>query len=273
MFVAALLVGSTTAQADTQRPSGLGQDINYEYGVDYNGLDITRPINNFETRFEYRTSGTSTQTDEQTLTLRRDGAAKLTGGWKFGWLAELPLVAQTIVAPDGVQSLGTGDIVVQGILSRPINDRWAYGFGARLLPPTAQEDLGTGRWQVMPGVGVRYSFLEFGSDTYFVPKIRYAIGFGGDPSRRNRNEPQIVPTLNIGLPARWFVTLYPSYDIRINCGQPVLGQTGPLFLPFNAMVGRMLTDNLIISFEVGVPLIRDYPVYNFKAELRLAYQF
>ncbi len=80
MFVAALLVVPTTAQADTQRPSGLGEDINYEYGVDYNGLDIMRPINNFETRFEYRTSRTSTQTDEQTLTLRRDGAAKLTGG-------------------------------------------------------------------------------------------------------------------------------------------------------------------------------------------------
>ena len=71
----------------------------------------------------------------------------------------------------------------------------------------------------------------------------------------------------------WFLTLYPSYDIRINYGQPAAGQTGRLFLPFDAMVGRMLTDNLIISFEVGVPLIRDYPVYNFKAELRLAYEF
>jgi hypothetical protein len=70
----------------------------------------------------------------------------------------------------------------------------------------------------MPGFGIRYSFLEFGDDTYFVPKLRYAVSFGGDPSRRNRNEPQIAPTLNIGLPDRWFVTLYPSYDIRINYG-------------------------------------------------------
>ena len=272
-FVAVLLLGSTIALADTQQASGSGEDINREYGVDYNGQDITRPVNNFETRFEYRTSGISTQTDEQTLILRWDGAAKLAGGWKFGWLAELPLVAQTMVAPDGTQDLGTGDVVVQGILSQPINDRWAYGFGARLVAPTAQEELGSGRWQVMPGVGIRYSFLEFGPDTYFVPKIRYAIGFGGDPSRRDRNEPQIAPTLNIGLPARWFLTLYPSYDIRINYGQPAAGQTGRLFLPFDAMVGRMLTDNLIISFEVGVPLIRDYPVYNFKAELRLAYEF
>ena len=39
-------------------------------------------------------------------------------------------------------------------------------------------------------------------------------------------EPQIAPTLNVGLPDRWFVTLYPSYDIRINYGDPVPGQTG-----------------------------------------------
>ena len=42
----------------------------------------------------------------------------------------------------------------------------------------------------MPGFGARYSFLEFGDDTYFVPKMRYAISFAGDPSRRNRSEPQ-----------------------------------------------------------------------------------
>jgi hypothetical protein len=44
--------------------------------------------------------------------------------------------------------------------------------------------------------------------------------------------------LNIGLPDRWFVTLYPSNDIRINYRQPVSGQTGRLFLPFDASVGQ-----------------------------------
>ncbi|MGO9685125.1 MAG: hypothetical protein ACLPTZ_21555 [Beijerinckiaceae bacterium] len=62
--------------------------------------------------------------------------------------------------------------------------RWAFGFGARLVTPTAADALGSGKWQIMPGFGVRYSFLEFGSDTYFVPKLRYAASFAGDPTRR-----------------------------------------------------------------------------------------
>jgi hypothetical protein len=55
-----------------------------------------------------------------------------------------------------------------------------------------------------------------------------AISFAGDPSRRNISEPQIAHTLNLGRPRQWFVTLYPSYDIRLNFGDPVSGQTGRL---------------------------------------------
>jgi hypothetical protein len=141
------------------------------------------------------------------------------------------------------------------------------------VAPTAADTLGSGRWQIMPGFGVRYSFLEIGPETYFVPQVRYAMSFAGDPSRRNINQPQIAPTLNIGLPDHWFVTFYPSNDIRINYGDPVSGQTGRLFLPFDAAVGRKVTDSLTVTLEFGVPLIKDYPVYNFKSELRISAQF
>jgi hypothetical protein len=30
-----------------------------------------------------------------------------------------------------------------------------------------------------------------------------------------------------------------------------------------------LSKNVALSFELGVPIIRDYPVYNLKAEVRL----
>ena len=55
----------------------------------------------------------------------------------------------------------------------------------------------------------------------------------------------------------------------MNFGDPVPGQTGRLFLPFDARVGRALTDRISLSLEVGVPIIKDYPVYNFKAQVRL----
>ena len=69
------------------------------------------------------------------------------------------------------------------------------------------------------------------------------------------------------------MTLYPSYDIRINYGDPASGQTGRLFLPLDAAIGRKLSDDVLVSLEVGVPIIKDYPVYNFKTELRLAVKF
>jgi hypothetical protein len=283
LLVAAVLIiwQPHAAIADPQgssaaRDPNVMQQNSSDSGSDYNGEDFTRPESKFETRFQDMTSGTTTRTDKETLLLRLDGAIKLDAGWKFGWLAQIPVVDKNTTAPDPADSsreFGIGDAAFQGVLSQPINERWAYGFGARLVVPTAEDALGSGKWQIMPGFGVRYSFLEYGDDTYFAPKIRYAISFSGDPSRRNISEPQIAPTLNIGLPNRWFVTLYPSYDIRINYGDPVSGQTGRLFLPFDAAVGRKLSDSVMMSLEVSVPIVKDYPVYNFKSELRLAVKF
>ena len=99
------------------------------------------------------------------------------------------------------------------------------------------------------------------------------MSFAGDPAARRISEPQIAPTLNIDLPGPWFFTLYPSNDIRINFGQPKSGQTGRLFLPFDALIGAKLTDWLQISLEESVPIIKAYPVYNFKTELRVRITF
>jgi hypothetical protein len=38
-------------------------------------------------------------------------------------------------------------------------------------------------------------------------------------------------------------------------------------------IGRKVTDSLTISLEAGVPIINDYPVYNFKTELRMVMKF
>ena len=174
---------------------------------------------------------------------------------------------------DSTHEFGLGDTEVQVILARPINERWASGFGVRLIAPSAEGTIGNGKWQILPGFGVRYSFLELGSNTYFVPKLRYAVSVGGDPSERNISELQIAPTMSIGLPDRWFVLLYPSFDIRINFGDPISGQVGRLFLPIDAAVGRRLSDNIVMMLEVSVPVIKDYPVYELKAELRISATF
>jgi len=49
--------------------------------------------------------------------------------------------------------------------------------------------------------------------------------------RKNISNLQVAPTLNLDLWGNWFITFYPSPDIRVNFGNPVTGQTGRLFLP------------------------------------------
>jgi hypothetical protein len=112
-----------------------------------------------------------------------------------------------------------------------------------------------------------------GQDCYFVPSMRYAIGVPGNAQARRISEPRIAPTLNIDLPGPFFITFYPSPDIRINYGAPIPGQTGPLFLPFDALIGVRLSDKAVLSLEGSVPIIKDYPVYNFKVEARLRILF
>jgi len=241
-----------------------------------NGLDFTRPQRGFETRFRDQTSGTTSRTDRETLYLRATTRIDLGSGWTLGAFGQMSVLNKTVTSFDPESSTseaGIGDSTFQAALIYAVDQHWAWGIGARLVDPTAADSLGSGKWQIMPGFGVRYSFLEFGPDTYFVPVVRYAMSFAGNPTARTISEPQIAPTLNIGLPDRWFVTFYPSNDIRINYGQPVSGQTGRLFLPFDAAIGRKVTKNLVLSLEASVPIIKDYPVYNFKTEFKVAVNF
>jgi hypothetical protein len=127
--------------------------------------------------------------------------------------------------------------------------------------------------QIMPIAGFRYGLSEISSGSYFEPYARYDVSFAGDPTKRNISNLQLAPLFTLALPETWFISLYPSADIRVNFGDPVTGQTGRLFLPFDARVGRKLNDHTVLSFEVGVPIIKDYPFYNFKAEVRLNVPF
>jgi hypothetical protein len=266
--------GTPTAHSESEprTPQQAG-----EPEFDYNGEDFTRPESKIIIKLEGKTaSGATTETERETLFLQGEVAFYLESDWRLDWLIQLPVVSKSTTAEDTVDSIhefGLGDTEVQVILARPINERWASGFGIRLVTPSAEGTIGNGKWQILPGFGVRYTFLERGPNTYFVPKLRYALSVGGDQSQRNISELQIAPTLSIGLPNRWFVLLYPSFDIRFNFGDPISGQVGRLFLPIDVAVGRKLSDNFVMTLEVGAPVIKDFPVYEFKAELKISATF
>ena len=244
------------------------------------GDDLFRPPPNLlQMMDQYKTApgsgstpGSSHEVTTETLNLRMDHSLDLAPLWILALRADLPLLAKNPVTsdnPDGDYLTGVGDANIQAVIIHNLNQRWTIGFGARLITPTGGDTFGAGKWQIMPAAGVRYALWEISSSSYFEPVVRYEVSVAGDPTRKNISNLQFAPTLNLGLPDRWFLTFYPSPDIRFNFGDPITGQTGRLFLPFDVRIGRKLSDNIALSLEVGVPIIKDYPVYDFKTQVRL----
>ena len=239
------------------------------------GQDFFKPpANLFQLLYGYRTapgSGDATVTTD-TLNLRLDHRIDLSQQSFIALRTDLPLLAKNPITsgnPDGDYLYGIGDFDAQALYIYDFDKRWAAGFGARVIAPTGWDVLSSGKWQIMPIAGFRYGLSEFSSGSFLEPFARYDVSFAGDPSKRNTSNLQLAPFFNLGLPDRWFIAFYPSADIRVNFGDPVAGQTGRLFIPLDARVGRNLTDHVALSLEVGVPIIKDYPVYNFKTEVRL----
>ena len=116
----------------------------------------------------------------------------------------------------------------------------------------------------------RLTFSADGS-LLFTPAGHYKTShaLAGDPTKKNISNLQFAPMLNIGLPDKWSVTFFPSPDIRVNYGDPITGQTGRWFIPFDIRIGKKLSDTIALSLEVGVPIVKDYPVYDFKTQARL----
>ena len=266
----------------TLRPLGAAsQQSNPPDEVRSTAQDYFKPPENlFQLLYSYRTApgsgataGSIATVTTDTVDLRLDHRMDLSQQAVIALRSDLPILSKNPITssnPNGDYLYGIGDADAQAVFIYDFDKRWAGGFGARVIAPTGGDSLGSEKWQIMPIMGFRYGLPELSPGSYVEPFARYDVSFAGDPSKRNISNLQLAPFLNIGLPDDWFVALYPSADIRINFGDPVTGQTGRLFLPFDARVGRKMTDHISLSLEIGVPIIKDYPVYNFKAQVRLS---
>jgi hypothetical protein len=279
-WLAAIAALHPTAAASQ---SATAQQTSSADASDDPGGDYAKPQNLFQLLYEYKTApgagaatGTVREVTTDTVNLRLDQKIDVDPQWTIALRGDLPLIAKNPISsgnPNGDYVYGVGDADAQVALIYKIDARWTAALGARLIAPTGDDLLGAGKWQVMPGMAVRYALSEISPGSYFEPLLRYDASFAGDPSRRSISNLQFAPTFNLGLPDRWFVALYPSPEIRINYGPPIAGQTGRLFVPFDVRVGRKLADNVAVSLEVSVPIIKDYPIYNFKSQVRLNLSF
>ena len=247
------------------------------------GHDFTSPEDLFQLRYRYNTApgpgsvkGTTRKVTTDTLYLRLDFTYDLSSRWKVVFRTDLPFVSKDPFSSDhrsGDYLHGLGDADFQAALIEHINQQWAAGGGLRIIAPTGTDNVTSGKWRIMPIIGARTTLAGLSDGSYFEPLVRYDLSVAGDPTKKHISNLQLDPMLKISLPDRWFLILYPSADIRVNFGDPITGQTGRLFFPFDFSVGRSLTKYCTVSLEVGVPIIKDYPVYNFKTTARLNMKF
>jgi hypothetical protein len=174
---------------------------------DDTGLDFFRPPPNlFQLQYGYRTApGNTRDVTTQTLNFRYDHAFDLTPTWILVTRSDLPLLARNTINssnPNGSYLYGVGDADIQAAFIHNLDKRWAVGFGARLIAPTGEDPLGSGKWRVMPIVGFRVALPEISASSYFEPIFRYDESVAGDPTRRNISNLQFGPAFNIGLPDR-----------------------------------------------------------------------
>jgi hypothetical protein len=72
--------------------------------------------------------------------LRLNSKVTFDDGWKLAMLAQVPVVTESTVTfdpPGSDQVFGLGNAVFQTILAHAIDERWAFGFGARLVARAA----------------------------------------------------------------------------------------------------------------------------------------
>ena len=247
------------------------------------GDDPTKPVGKIELLDRYTEApgpgvaeGTTKSVQTNTPFARIDAPFRLSPQWELNFRTEIPVVWTNGVTPE---ESNRRDRVRLRQRARSSLDRArprsTLGGRARRTTDRAHPTNGvaTDAWEQVTGVVVRAMLPEISPGSYFAPQVRYGIDFEGNDDGRLLRQLRIAPTLNVNLPHNLFFTLFPSPDIRLNYGSPVWNQTGRLFLPVNFMLGWKPTEHTVISAEFGIPIIKDFPVYTFKTQLRVGYLF
>ncbi len=244
-----------------------------------NGQDLTKPVARFDIRYQYENVSTGDNKDSNHIfTLRCDRPITLSPHWKFSTRIDVPMIATNLRAgdnPNGNYRFGLGDALVQGTLVNIVNPKFAWAAGLQLVMPTdTRDNTGTGRWQLVPLLAARVATDNILKGSWFALAARWAKDFASTRSTSTpTNELQFAPVINIPLKNQWFLNLFPSTDIRYNLGEKRSRDTGRWFIPANFMIGKMVRKNIVTSLEIGIPIVKQYKVYDFKSEFRIGIFF
>lgn len=236
-----------------------------------NGEDVTNPVTRLDFRLKYQNGVGSEKGKDTIFTIRMDKVFDFSCGWGGYIRIDAPTIwfycphhhTKTHCTP----GKHFGDLLVQALAVTPTYHSWTFAFGAKFLFPTGGKNLefGDGKYQVFPTVAVRYDLSSWMEGAYCGLTLRQANDFAGYQSDPHISQLYLQPFININLPDQWFLNSSPElfYDW--------IGRHW--FIPFDLMVGKMITDKIVVSLEYEAGIVQDYPNFNQEIEFRIGYFF
>ncbi|HCU90700.1 MAG TPA: hypothetical protein DGR97_12190 [Gammaproteobacteria bacterium] len=232
------------------------------------GQDATRPRSRLDLRVQYQQ--VESDVELVRLTARIDQPITIGNGWKLNTRVSQGFFFSDLPSSDNIDretEEGFGDLLTQAFFIPPSDSNVSFGFGLRAIFPTATQDqLGSGKYSLVP-IGVVLHFPTWlASGSFIGVGVRNQVGFGGDKDRKDINELQIAPIVNIRLPRKSFVSFFPT--IRRDWKNQ-----NDVFVPFDLAFGRAIGRGKIGSLRLQVPLIDKQNRYDWTLEARVTFLF
>jgi hypothetical protein len=194
-------------------------------------------------------------------------------GWIFSGRYEIPLIYTDIPSrdnPNGDHEFGFGDINTQFLFIRPTESRWSFASGVQFFWPTARQDqMGFGKYLAGPTVGVTYKPESWESGGFIDALVSDLFDYEGKDNREDVHQLIVGPILNYNFEVGesfWFFTFIP--EVRVNWEQ-----NNDVFMPLKTSIGRLFTDNMIVTSGFSVPVVNDYDLYDWQIEMGVSFFF
>lgn len=235
-----------------------------------NGQNIVKPINRLDLRMKYETGVTKHEGDAAIPTFRHDHVMDIGDQWLCAYRLDISYWWYRCMSnsqDNCYNSQALGDTLFQVLIVPPTWDLWTIAFGFKFMFPTAGNNLeiGDAVYQIMPTYAVGYDLPWIGPSSFCGLLVRHAFDVGGFHGAPRLNRTYIQPTLNVDLPARWFLTFSPELCYN--------WEVSGWFIPFDVTLGRMVTERLIMTLEYEVALMRVYKEYKQLVEFRVGFFF
>ncbi len=195
------------------------------------------------------------------------------GGWRFTGRVDVPFLdtnKKDNGNPNGDWEFHVGDSLTEFYAtSPPVVPHLTLGGSLRLVWPTGgQPPFGAEQYQWAPSLSLNYRVPDLGYGMTLHPLARYFMSYhAASAGAAKIRKLDLYPTVTFDLPDRWFIVLYPENPIEYN------EITGQWFVPFEAMVGKDLSERLHLSFGGAVKLGGNDPQYQSLLEARVEWRF